>query len=281
MSEKLVVQKQPIAFIFAGANASGKSTFISTLYQCGILSGEFVNPDKILKEELQLPETKENYEKAFVIGEERRNTCMLEKKDMVVETVYSTQDKINFVKRLKDHGYQVTMVFTGVDSVQVNALYLLDRVIKGGHDVPLRKLVDRRVRSFDNMAKSLHLFDCAVFVDNTVMGEPPVVLKSIANGGICYVGETDRELSWLDTIIDRSFEQIDEELIGQPYIQKHLDFCASIRTAIDEQFMNTTDMPYTEVNASIRKVKNEAVLGLKDAVESVNEMNRNSTAPKL
>lgn len=45
--------------------------------------------------------------------------------------------------------------------------------------------------------------------------------------------------------------------------------------------MNTTDMPYTEVNASIGKVKNEAVLGLKDAVESVNEMNRNSTAPKL
>lgn len=63
---------KPKAFIFAGANASGKSTFMSTLYANGLLSGEFINPDKILKEELKLEESRENYQKAFDIGEERR-----------------------------------------------------------------------------------------------------------------------------------------------------------------------------------------------------------------
>ena len=58
-------QKQPNAFIFAGANASGKSTFITHLLLNQIIFGEYINPDLILKDELELEETMENYLKVF------------------------------------------------------------------------------------------------------------------------------------------------------------------------------------------------------------------------
>jgi predicted ABC-type ATPase len=246
-----MVMNQPKAIIFAGANASGKSTFVSTLYQNGVLHGEFINPDKILKEDLKLPETLENYQKAFVIAEERRSLCVTSRQDMVIETVYSTQDKIDFVQELKDQGYQITMIFTGVESVQINALYLVDRVGKGGHDVPIKKLMERRIRSFENVKKSLHLFDCAIFIDNSIMGESPVILKSIAMGGVCYAGDTDREVTWLDLIIDEKISRIDQEFYALSGVQEHLYFCETIKNTVEEKFINTTEMSYSAVNAAM------------------------------
>lgn len=242
---------RPKAFIFAGANASGKSTFISTLYANGLLAGEFINPDKILKEELKLEETRENYQKAFDIGEQRREQCLRDKRDMVIETVYSTQDKIDYVERLKKEGYQTTLVYTGVENVQINALYLVNRVLKGGHDVPIRKLIDRRIRSFNNASKSLHLFDCAIFVDNSMPGETPVVLKSIAMGNICYVGDNARDLTWIENIIKGPLLVMDESMMAHPMAQQHLAFCELIRVTINDNFMSTTEMSYEEVNAAL------------------------------
>jgi predicted ABC-type ATPase len=248
--------KIPKAFIFAGANASGKSTFISTLYANNLLSGEFINPDKILKEELRLEENRENYQKAFDIAEKRREKCLREKRDIVIETVYSTQEKIDFVKQLKKEGYQTTLVFTGVENVQINALYLVARVMKGGHDVPIRKLIERRERSFANASTSLSLFDCAIFVDNSIPGETPVVLKSIAMGTICYIGDNSRELTWLDGIIQEPLKQMDESMMAQPITREHLVFCEQIRVTINDNFISTTEMSYEEVNASLGKMVN-------------------------
>ena len=60
------------AFIFAGANASGKSTLIAHLLQEKIIVGTYVNPDLVLKNELKLEETKANYLLAFDIAQKKR-----------------------------------------------------------------------------------------------------------------------------------------------------------------------------------------------------------------
>ena len=43
--------QQPNAFIFAGENASGKSTYITHLLNNNIIFGEYINPDIILRYE--------------------------------------------------------------------------------------------------------------------------------------------------------------------------------------------------------------------------------------
>ena len=74
--------QKPNAFIFAGANASGKSTFIAHLKSQNIIHGEYINPDLILKEELKLNESYENYLKAFELAKQKREIAIRNKKDI-------------------------------------------------------------------------------------------------------------------------------------------------------------------------------------------------------
>jgi len=88
------------AFIFAGANASGKSTLIAHLLQEKIIVGTYVNPDLVLKNELKLEETKANYLLAFDIAQKKREQLLREKKDIILETVFSTEEKIELMNLL-------------------------------------------------------------------------------------------------------------------------------------------------------------------------------------
>ena len=93
--------QKPNAFIFAGANASGKSTFIAHLKSQNIIYGEYINPDLILKEELKLNESYENYLKAFELAKQKREIAIRNKKDIILETVFSTEDKKIITKKIK------------------------------------------------------------------------------------------------------------------------------------------------------------------------------------
>ena len=95
------------AYIFAGANASGKSTLIAFLLSRELIKGTYVNPDLILKEELKLAESLENYLQAFEIAKERRESLMAAGADIILETVFSTEDKMDFIRQLKARGDNV------------------------------------------------------------------------------------------------------------------------------------------------------------------------------
>jgi predicted ABC-type ATPase len=246
-------QKQPNAFIFAGANASGKSTFITHLLSNNIIFGEFVNPDIILKEELKLEENPENYKKAFDIGEERRNTLLKNKKDIIVETVFSTQNKIDYIYKLIENDYHVTVFFTGTDDPKINAMYLIDRVSNGGHDVPIKKLIDRRLRGFINIKKISQDIDCLIFVDNSIYDESPTIIKSMYKNNICFVNDCDRESEWLSNVIDESQITVLEDLSIVPI--EHLQLCENIQNA-SNTFVSTLSRTYDEKNKILNESKN-------------------------
>jgi predicted ABC-type ATPase len=237
--------QQPNAFIFAGANASGKSTYITHLLNNNIIFGEYINPDIILKEDLQLEETKENYIKAFKIGEQRRKKALENKDNIIIETVFSTQEKIDYLYKLIENGYHVTLFFTGTDDEDINVLYLLDRVKNGGHDVPIKKLIERRARGFDNIKKVSKDIDCLIFVDNSIYNETPTIIKSMYKNNICFINDCDREVLWLDEIIDKSKIAILQDMSVVP--QGHLQLCEDIQNT-SNTFENTLLKSYNEKN---------------------------------
>jgi len=194
------MQNKPKAYIFAGANASGKSTFISHLLNNEIITGEYINPDLILKYELKLEETLENYIKAFKIAEARRINLMKNKKDMIVETVFSTQEKVDFLNKLKEENYDTIVFFTNTEDPQINVLYLLNRVKQGGHDVPIRKLLQRREKCLDNIKNSLKNIDCLILIDNSKIYEAPLVAKSIFRGNVCFDNMNNIRINWIDDL---------------------------------------------------------------------------------
>lgn len=235
------------AFIFAGANASGKSTFITHLLKNEIIYGEYINPDLILKNDLKLEETKENYLRAFEVGEKRRKKALLERRDIIVETVFSTEEKIEYLKQLKAAGYHTTLFFTGTEDSIINAIYLLKRVQSGGHDVPLRKLLERREKGFANIKKVSSIADCLIFIDNSVVSEAPIVLQSLYNGKVCFTNfNAGRDLTWLSNLklenLSFSTDEIKNEVPSE-----HFVFCEAIQNST-LTFSETLNMSYAEKN---------------------------------
>jgi predicted ABC-type ATPase len=236
---------KPKAFIFAGANASGKSTLIAHLLQENIIEGTYVNPDLILKHDLKLEETRENYIKAFKLAQSKRELLLQKREDIILETVFSTEEKIDFIKKLKEAGYHVTLFFTSTDTPYINAMYLMQRVLNGGHDVPIAKLISRRGRGFENIKKATQLIDCLIYLDNSIPSEPPEIIVSLFNGKKCFENsQFKRDVSWhIDLIKDISeSEELDSEIAVM-----HISFCETIQNSV-VTFSDTLAKSYAQKN---------------------------------
>jgi predicted ABC-type ATPase len=230
------------AYIFAGANASGKSTFISFLLSERIIKGQYINPDIILKEELKLSEELENYIKAFNIAQKRRYSAIEKGEDIILETTFATDEKVNFVYELKNRGYYVTFFFTGTESAKINAVYLVNRVQEGGHDVPIKKLISRRKRGFENVKKIEKIVDCLVFIDNSFIGSPPSILMALHKGQLCYIGEKIDSIRWIRDFYSRYKRDILVDIDNETY-----EFCQKITTSL-KNFSVILEKDYVEKN---------------------------------
>ena len=236
---------KPKAFIFAGANASGKSTLIAHLLQENIIDGTYVNPDLVLKHELQLEETRENYLKAFKLAQIKRETLLKEKKDLILETVFSTQEKIEFIQKLKNAGYHVTLFFTSTDTPYINAMYLTQRVLNGGHDVPIAKLISRRERGFTNIKQATKIIDCLIYLDNSIPSQPPEIIISLFNGKKCFENsEFKRDVTWHIDLLQGINER---EELDTPIALMHINFCETIQQSVIT-FSDTLEKSYAQKN---------------------------------
>jgi len=84
------------------------------------------------------------------------------------ETVFSTDDKLDFVTRAKASGYFVRVFFVGTSDPRINAARVANRVIHGGHTVPIDKIVSRYRKSLANLAPALRIADRVYIYDNSV-----------------------------------------------------------------------------------------------------------------
>jgi len=83
------------------------------------------------------------------------------------ETVFSHSSKVDFLKSAKDRGWQVYLYFVSTADPCINYDRVKDRVLKGGHDVPHDKIIDRYTRSLENLYPALKHCRRAYIYDNT------------------------------------------------------------------------------------------------------------------
>ncbi len=67
--------------------------------------------------------------------------------DFVFETVLSAPDKMDFIRRAGDAGFFIRLFFVGTDDPSINAKRVAMRVMEGGHDVPIPKIIGRYTKS--------------------------------------------------------------------------------------------------------------------------------------
>jgi len=143
---------------------------------------EYVNPDYIARDEFGDWNAPDAVKKAAMRAEEVREQCVREGRNLAFETVLSMPDKINFIERAKQAGFFVRLFFVGTDNPSINAKRVALRVMEGGHDVPISKIISRYTRSLANCSVAARVADPAYIYDNSVDNAPARLLFRTSEG---------------------------------------------------------------------------------------------------
>jgi predicted ABC-type ATPase len=129
---------------------------------------EYINPDFIARDKFGDWNSQEMVLKAAQFAEKQRENCLKNRNSLIFETVLSAPDKIDFIQRAKQQGYFVRLFFIGTDNPQINALRVAQRVMHGGHDVPIQKIISRYYKSIANCVLLSQVVDRLYIYDNSV-----------------------------------------------------------------------------------------------------------------
>jgi predicted ABC-type ATPase len=121
---------------------------------------------------------------ATVLQAAQIEACLREKRSLAFETVFSASDKPEFVRRALAAGYFVRIFFVGTERPEINAARVARRVLQGGHEVPIRKIVDRWARSIANAASVAADVDRFYVYDNSVDHRDAQLVLRAASGRV-------------------------------------------------------------------------------------------------
>jgi predicted ABC-type ATPase len=137
----------------------------------------FINADDIAKED------KLSAYEAAIEADRRRNDAILERLSFATETVMSTETKIDFIKKAKAAGYQVTLIYITTQDETINLERVKARVKMGGHDVPQEKTLARYKRSMTFLVEVLDIVDEASIFNNSFT-KPVMIARKRMDGQI-------------------------------------------------------------------------------------------------
>lgn len=206
-------EHRPLLIVIAGPNGSGKTSVTSQLLKSEwVEDALYINPDIIAQEKFGDWNNQEAVINAAKFCENLREKCLIEKKSFIFETVMSAKDKVDFLFRAKDAGFFIRVFFIATASPSINASRIAERVMKGGHDVPITKIVSRYAKSILNCQTIGKFVDRLYIYDNSVEDRMPQPLFRLRNGnmGKMYVKELPE---WAKNILPEDEIQIQDTAI--------------------------------------------------------------------
>ena len=152
--------KTKVIAVFAGANGSGKSTIVKKMLSHNKCPSYFICPDNLVdaahKDDVTM------YIAAMQKAEQLREAALLDGKSFSFETVLSTYEKVDFIRRAKQKGYAIQVYYVLTENVGVNIARVEARVMQGGHGVPIEKIKTRYARTMNLMPEVLSMANSAV-----------------------------------------------------------------------------------------------------------------------
>ena len=194
--------RKPVLIVIAGPNGSGKTSTTRLVIkhewadQC-----VYINPDEIAQSKFGDWNDEHAIRQSVEYCEQWREQLLKEHNDFIFETVLSSEGKVDFLKRATEEGYFIRMFFICTTSPTINAARIANRVMEGGHDVPINKIISRYEKAIINAARVAKFVDRAYFYDNSIDNRQAQILFRTVNGK--FAKKYMRTLpQWTETIIE-------------------------------------------------------------------------------
>ena len=180
-----VSSHRPVLIIIAGPNGSGKTTITSQiLHHEWLENSVYINPDQVAQDRFGDWNSVEAVRQAAEYCADWRERCLADKQSMIFETGFSADDKLDFIRRAKQAGFFIRLFFVCTESPMINAARIAGRVMKGGHDVPIAKIISRYQKSIINCKVATSIVDRVYIYDNSVDGHEARILFRFSDGAI-------------------------------------------------------------------------------------------------
>lgn len=174
---------EPILFVIAGCNGSGKSTYSKSLLPENIVA---FDADKLkqkiydsypfdfdLREEMAWKRTQDCFEKDVMDAIDNR-------KSFAYETNFN-HHPLHWVNRFKLAGYATYLIFFSLENTQLAIERVAIRYQNGGHYVADNVVRQRYLDGFLNLEKHYDQFDFFVVLESSIENEKPKTLFALDN----------------------------------------------------------------------------------------------------
>lgn len=174
---------RPRLIVVAGPNGAGKTSITEAVIRHQWMQGcEYINPDNIARDEFGDWNSPDAVMKAANLAAARRENCLQQCTDLAFETVLSSPDKVDFVLRALQAGFFVRLFFVGTRDATINAARIAQRVMEGGHEVPIGKIISRYDKSIANCVQLASVVDRLYVYDNSVNDASPTLCFRASEG---------------------------------------------------------------------------------------------------
>lgn len=183
---------RPVLCVVAEPNGSGKTSTTEKLLSNEWAEDSFyINPDNIALEQFGDWNSQEAVLKAAQEATRLRYQCLENKRSFVFETVFSSTEKLEFLKQAKEAGFFIRFFYVCTENPEINVLRIAQRFLNGGHEVPISKIINRYYKSLALAAQALSFVDRAYVYDNSKNNELPQLIFRTVNGKLHkkYVNE--------------------------------------------------------------------------------------------